>query len=63
MPDKASVSSGLAGSGGRLLYLNVVLKVDNPMSIGHHLLVSDVEQHTSVVPSMLGVTKVTVNLL
>jgi hypothetical protein len=30
---------------------------------GLHLLTSDVEQHTGVVPSMLGVTKATVNLL
>jgi hypothetical protein len=30
---------------------------------GLHLLASDVEQHTGEVPSMLGVTKVTVNLL
>jgi hypothetical protein len=28
-----------------------------------HLLTSDVEQHTGVVPSMLGFTKATVNLL
>jgi hypothetical protein len=46
-----------------VLYLHVVLKVDNPVGIGLHLLMSDVEQHTGVVPSMLGVTKVTVNLL
>jgi hypothetical protein len=28
-----------------------------------HLLMSDVEQHTGVVPSMLGITKVTVDFL
>jgi hypothetical protein len=46
-----------------VLYLHVLLKVDNPMGTGLHLLTSDVEQHTGVVPSMLGVTKVMVNLL
>jgi hypothetical protein len=40
-----------------------VLKVDNPVGTALHLLASDVKQHTGVVPSMLGVTKVTVNLL
>jgi hypothetical protein len=46
-----------------ILRLHVVLKVDNPVGTCLHLLTGDVEQHTSVVPSMLGVTKVTVNLL
>jgi hypothetical protein len=46
-----------------VLYLHVVLKVDNPMGTGLHLLASDVEQHTVVVPSMLGLTKATVNLV
>jgi hypothetical protein len=41
----------------------VVLKVDDPMSMDIHLLTSDVEQHTGVVPSMLGTTKAMVNLL
>jgi hypothetical protein len=42
---------------------HMVLKVDNPMGTGLHLLPGDVEQHTGMVPSMLGVTKETVNLL
>jgi hypothetical protein len=46
-----------------VLYLHVVLKLDNPADTGIHLLASDVEQHTGVVPSMLSVTKATVNLL
>jgi hypothetical protein len=46
-----------------VLYLVVVLKVDNHVGIDLHLLVSNVEQHTGVVPSMLDVTKVMVNLL
>jgi hypothetical protein len=46
-----------------VLHLHVVLKVDNPMGTSLHLLTGDVEQHTGVVPSMLGVTKATVNLL
>jgi hypothetical protein len=46
-----------------VLHLQVVLKVDNPVGTGLHLLTSDVEQHTGVVPSMLGITKATVNLL
>jgi hypothetical protein len=33
-----------------------VLKVDNPMGMGLHLLPGDVAQHTGVVPSMLSVT-------
>jgi hypothetical protein len=46
-----------------ILHLHVVLKVDNPMGTGLHLLAGDVEQRTGVVPSMLGVTKASVNLL
>jgi hypothetical protein len=46
-----------------ILHLHVVLKVDNLVGTGLHLLVGDVEQHTGVVPSMLGVTKAMVNLL
>jgi hypothetical protein len=45
------------------LHLHVVLKVDNPVGTGLHLLTSDVEQHTGVVASMLSITKATVNLL
>jgi hypothetical protein len=37
--------------------------VDNLVGMGLHLLASDVEQHTGMVPSMLGITKATVNLL
>jgi hypothetical protein len=43
--------------------LHVVLKVDDCVGTDIHLLTGDVKQHTSVVPSMLGVTKVTINLL
>jgi hypothetical protein len=46
-----------------ILYLHVVLKVDNPVGTGLHLLTSDVEHHTGVVPFILGITKETVNLL
>jgi hypothetical protein len=46
-----------------ILCLHVVLKVDNPVGTGLDLLTGDVEQHAGVVPSMLGVTKATVNLL
>jgi hypothetical protein len=46
-----------------ILRLHVVLKVDDSVGTDIHLLMSDVEQHTGVVPSMLDVTKVTVNLL
>ena len=46
-----------------VLHLHVVLKVDAPVGTSIHLLTSDVEQHTGVVPSMLDVTKVMVNLL
>jgi hypothetical protein len=31
--------------------------------MGLHLLMGDVEQHAGVVPSVLGITKATVNLL
>jgi hypothetical protein len=41
----------------------MVLKVDDPVGTNIHLLMSDVEQHTGVVSSMLGATKATVNLL
>jgi hypothetical protein len=37
--------------------------VDSSMGTDIHLLMSDAEQHTSVIPTMLGVTKATVNLL
>jgi hypothetical protein len=46
-----------------VLRLHMVFKVDNPMGTGLHLLTGDVEQHEGVVPSVLGVTKATVNLL
>jgi hypothetical protein len=46
-----------------VLCLHVVLKVDNPMGTGLQLFTGDVEQHAGVVPSMLGVTKATINLL
>jgi hypothetical protein len=46
-----------------ILRLHVVFKVDNPMSTGLHLLTGDVKHHAGVVPSMLSVTKATVNLL
>jgi hypothetical protein len=46
-----------------VLRLHVVLKVGNLVGMGLHLLTGDVEQHVGVVSSMLGVTKVTVNLL
>jgi hypothetical protein len=35
----------------------MVLKVDNPVGTNMHLLTSDVEQLTGVVPPMLGLTK------
>jgi hypothetical protein len=41
----------------------VVLKVDDSMGTDIHLLTGGIEQHTGVVPSMLDVTKATVNLL
>jgi hypothetical protein len=40
-----------------VLRLRVVLKVDDPVGTSIHLLMSDVEQHTGVVPPMLGLTK------
>jgi hypothetical protein len=46
-----------------VLCLHVVLKVDDPVGTDIHLLMSNVEHHTGVVPSMLDATKVTVNLL
>jgi hypothetical protein len=46
-----------------VLRLHVVLKVDDPVGIVIHILMSDVQQHTGVVPSMLGATKATVNLM
>jgi hypothetical protein len=46
-----------------VLHLHVVLKVDYPVGTGLNLLTGDVEQHAGVVPSMLGVTKATVNIL
>jgi hypothetical protein len=46
-----------------VLRLHMVLKVNDPMSTDIHLLKTDVEQHTGVVASMLGVTKATVDLL
>jgi hypothetical protein len=39
-----------------VLRLHVVLKVDDPVGMSIHL-TSDVEQHTGVVPLMLGLTK------
>jgi hypothetical protein len=44
-----------------VLRLHVVLKVDDPVGMSIHLLTSDVEQHTGVVPPMLGLTKSTVS--
>jgi hypothetical protein len=46
-----------------ILRLHVVLKVNDSMGTDIHLLMSDVEQHMGVVPSMLGVTKMMENLL
>jgi hypothetical protein len=40
----------------------VVLKVDNPVGMGLHL-TGDVEQLAGVVPSVLGITKMMLNLL
>jgi hypothetical protein len=61
MPYMTTTSWWSTGSGGARVL--VVLKVDNPMGTGLNLLTGDVQQHASVVPSMLGVTKVIVNLL
>jgi hypothetical protein len=44
-----------------ILRLHVVLKVDDPMGTSIHLLTSDIQQHTGVVPPMLGLTKSTVS--
>jgi hypothetical protein len=46
-----------------VLCLYVVLMVDDPVGMDIHLLTSDVEQHTGVVPSMLSATKAMINLL
>jgi hypothetical protein len=40
-----------------------MLKVDDPMGTNIHLLMSDVEQHTCVVPPTLSLTKTTVRNL
>jgi hypothetical protein len=45
------------------LHLIGVLKVDDPVGTNIHLLTSDVEQHTGVVPPTLGLTKTTVSNL
>jgi hypothetical protein len=44
-------------------YLHMVLMLDNPEGTSLHLITGIVEQHMGVVPSMLGVTKATVNIL
>jgi hypothetical protein len=44
-----------------VLHLNGMLKVDDPMGMDIHLLVSDVKQLTGVVPPMLSLTKSTVS--
>jgi hypothetical protein len=46
-----------------ILRLHVVLKVDDPVGMDIHHLTGDVEQHTGVVPSTLGLTKMTVSNL
>jgi hypothetical protein len=46
-----------------ILLLHLVLKVDDSVGMDIHLLTSNVEQHTGVVPSMLDITKVMLNLL
>jgi hypothetical protein len=46
-----------------ILHLHMVLKVDDPMGTDIHLLLRDVEQYMGVVPSMLDITKTTVNIL
>jgi hypothetical protein len=38
-----------------------MLKVDDPMGMDIHLLTSDVEQHTGLVPPMLGLAKMMVS--
>jgi hypothetical protein len=44
-----------------VLHLNGVLKVDDPVGTDIHLLASDVEQLTGVVPLMLGLTQSTIS--
>jgi hypothetical protein len=44
-----------------VLHLHVVLKVDDLVGTSIHLLTSDVEQYTGVVPPKLGLTKSTVS--
>jgi hypothetical protein len=44
-----------------VLHLHVVLKVDDLVGTSIHLPTSDVEQHTGVVPPVLGLTKPTVS--
>jgi hypothetical protein len=46
-----------------ILRLHVVFKVDDSVGMDIHLLMSNVEQHTGVVPSTLGITKAMVNFL
>jgi hypothetical protein len=46
-----------------VLCLHVVLKVDDPVGTDIYLLAGDVEQHTGVVPHMLGITKTMVSIL
>jgi hypothetical protein len=58
----ALVTAEAADRGWRsYLCLHVVLKVDDPIGLNIHLLMSDVEQHTGVVPPMLDLTKSTVS--
>jgi hypothetical protein len=40
-----------------------VLKVDDPVGMSIHLLMSDIEQHMAMVPPRLGLTKSTVSNL
>jgi hypothetical protein len=54
---RLGIISALSG----VLRLHMVLKVDDPMGTGIHLLTSDVEQHTGVVPPMLDLTRSTVS--
>jgi hypothetical protein len=46
-----------------VLCLHMVLQVDYSVGTDIHLLAGDVEQHTTVVPTMLGIAKAMVNLL
>jgi hypothetical protein len=46
-----------------VMCLNGMLKVDDPMGTDIHLIMSDVEQLTGVVPPKLGLTKMTVSNL